>query len=73
MSRDNLRLAREAGCTIYEANVRGDFLDRFAALVAATERERILDVLLEMHKNAQGQHNFYLHTVVHLRSLGEQK
>lgn len=36
---DIIHMAREAGCTTNEANAWGGFLERFAALVAAAERE----------------------------------
>ena len=40
MTRDEItRMAREAGCTANEANAWCGFLERFAALVAAAERE----------------------------------
>ena len=40
---DIIRMAREAGCTVNEANAWGGFLERFAALVAAAEREACAD------------------------------
>ena len=46
-------------------------LDRFAKLIAAKERERIFDLLHEMHAKEKGRHNYYLHAVVTLREKGE--
>ena len=46
-------------------------LNRFAQLVAAKERERIFDLLHEMHVKEKGRHNHYLHAVVTLREKGE--
>ena len=40
----------------------------FAKLVAAKEHERLFDMLHEMHVKAKGQHNYYLHAVVHIRA-----
>jgi len=31
------------------------------------ERERIFTELHRMHENASGQHNYYLHAVMHIR------
>ena len=42
-------------------------LNRFAKLVAAKERERIFDMLHEMHAKEKGRHNHYLHAVVTLK------
>jgi len=32
------------------------------------ERERLFDMLHEMHVRTKGQHNYYLHAVVHIRA-----
>ena len=50
---DIIRMAREAGCTVNEANAWSGFLERFAALVAAAEREagqKWFDAVTAQHK-----------------------
>ena len=47
------------------------YCEAFAKLAAAKERERIFDMLHEMHAKAKGQHNHYLHAVVTLKQRGE--
>ena len=42
-------------------------IETFAKLVAEKERERIFDLLHEMHVQAKGRHNHYLHAVVTLK------
>lgn len=39
----------------------------YAKKVVAAERERLLDILKEMHMKTHGSHNYYLHAAVHLR------
>ena len=46
-------------------------IEEFTKLVADKERERIFDLLHEMHVKAKGQHNHYLHAVVTLKQRGE--
>ena len=45
-----------------------EWLETFAQAVAAKERERLFDMLHEMHVKTNGQHNYYLHAVVHIRA-----
>ena len=47
-------------------------IEAFAQLVAVKERERIFDLLHEMHVKAKGRHNHYLHAVVTLKQRGEE-
>ena len=66
MNRDDIiRMAREAG-----AERNSDFpdwsfedgpLERFAALVAATELNRCVLILERLHERSGGQYNYYLH------------
>jgi hypothetical protein len=35
------------------------------------EREKVFDMLHEMHVKANGQHNYYLHATVHIRARGK--
>ena len=73
MTQEIIDMARQAGFvekdamfrSVYLANIKD--LEAFAALAAAKERERIFDLLHEMHAKAKGQHNYYLHAVVPLK------
>jgi hypothetical protein len=69
MNRDDIiRMAKEAGGHIAELP-NGDAwmfdeaeqLERFAALVAATERDRCILILERLHERSGGQYNYYLH------------
>ena len=53
---DIIRLAREAA--FYTPVMEGELM-RFAALVAEQERQRIVDMLLDMHAKEE-RHNYYL-------------
>lgn len=46
-------------------------LERFAHFVAAAERERLFNELMEMHEKAKHSHNAYLHAVVTLREKAQ--
>ena len=63
MTQDEIiRMAREAWIEEAKASgtIREDrFLERFAALVAEAERQRTIDILMELHRKANGQHNYY--------------
>ena len=58
---DIIRMAHEAGFgpkknddhVLYKA------LECFAALVAEAERQRTVDILMQLHRNANGEHNYY--------------
>lgn len=57
MNRDTvIALAREAA--FYTPVMEGELM-RFAALVAEQERQRIVDMLLDMHAKEE-RHNYYL-------------
>ena len=65
-SADIIRMAREAG--LGDTGVRAGFiffqpgtdgLERFAALVAAAERKRIIQFLTEMQRQVGDGHNHY--------------
>ena len=51
---DIIRMAREAGLVNWEATAYANELERFAALVASAERERILDICKEGLWDAEG-------------------
>ena len=51
---DIIRMAREAGLVDWEATAYANELERFAALVASAERERILDICKEGLWDAEG-------------------
>ena len=53
---DIIQLAREAA--FYTPVMEGELM-RFAALVAEQERQRIVDMLLDMHAKEE-RHNYYL-------------
>ena len=65
-----IELAKQAGFEEHQAKFDTRF-EPFAKLVADKERERIFDLLHEMHVKAKGQHNHYLHAVVTLKQRGE--
>ena len=77
-SKKILEMAKEAG---FEFNSVGgtftsgyleDYLQRFANLVAAAERERVTEMLNYLNMKAQPYHNFYRHAAVELnRKAGE--
>jgi hypothetical protein len=60
---DIIRLANEAGLWLdSEGNIAGGQLDsapRFAALVAAAERERLAAKFMEMHNAQQHRNNYF--------------
>jgi hypothetical protein len=60
-----IRIAKEAGYVELanddSAMYPGDFFERFAALVAAAERERCILILERLHERSGGQYNYYLH------------
>ncbi len=57
MTRDEVTaLAREAA---FHTPVQEDELMRFAALVAAAERERLHDKFMEIHKSQQHSNNYW--------------
>ena len=51
---DIIRMAREAGLVNWEATAYANELERFAALVASAERERILNICKEGLWDAEG-------------------
>ncbi len=72
MNRDDIiRMAKEADAEItnyinyvFDENVvlfGVDQLERFAALVAATELNRCVLILERLHERSGGQYNYYLH------------
>ena len=42
-------------------------LKLLAALVREDEREKLFEELMEMHREANGQHNYYQYAVIQLR------
>ena len=51
-----IELVKEAG--FYKLPV-DERLERFAALVRAEERKRTVKILMELHRKANGEHNYY--------------
>jgi len=68
---DIIAMAREAGIRNDCDGIwcDADQLKRFAALVAAAEREACCDLLEGMHVAGTGSHNYYLHAATELRRL----
>ena len=57
---DIIRMAQEAGLFVPQAGIpENGALMRFAALVAAAERERIIQFLREMQRVVGDAHNHY--------------
>ena len=64
-----IEMTREAGIDEWETGSdtartasqtrRLNRLERFAALVREDEREKIFEELMAMHREANGQHNYY--------------
>ena len=74
MTRDDIiRMAREAGlydCIVFgRIESKDTVIERFAALVAAAERDGCCDLLEGMHVAGTGSHNYYLHAATELRRL----
>lgn len=61
MTRDDIiSMAREAGLTVCRDEwVFGEMLERFTAIVAAAERQRLHDRFMEMHKSQQHSNNYW--------------
>ena len=60
MTRDDIiRMAREAGLWPAVTDVFPKELERFAALVAAAERERLAAKFMEMHNAQQHRNNYF--------------
>jgi hypothetical protein len=68
-SEEIIRMARVAGVYLTKIGYEFDTDDlcRFAALVAEAEREKIFKELMDMHRAANGQHNYYQYAVMQLR------
>lgn len=56
---DIIRMAREAGLWPAVTDVFPKELERFAALVAAAERERLASKFMEMHNGQQHRNNYF--------------
>jgi len=64
MTRDDIiRMAREAGAErnsdFHDWSFDDNQLERFAALVAAAERERLAAKFMEMHNSQQHRNNYF--------------
>ena len=60
MTRDDIiRMAREAEFKEGEIALMGDNFIRFAALVAAAERERLATKFMEIHNAQQHRNNYF--------------
>ena len=66
---DIIRMAREADVWVAGQEPYQTQLERFAALVAAAERDGCCDLLEGMHVAGTGSHNYYLHAATELRRL----
>ena len=53
-----IKLAKEAGLPCQHPDWTEGY-ERFAALVRAEERKRTVEILMELHHKANGQHNYY--------------
>lgn len=51
----------------YSAKFSENQMREYAKKAVEAERERLLDILKEMHMKTNGSHNYYLHAAVHLR------
>ena len=70
-----IEMAREAGIDWHRHwnDDESNRLERFAALVAAAEREACCNLLEGMHVVGTGSHNYYLHAATELRRLRDTK
>ena len=69
MTQDDIpSMAREAGFYVDENgdilegdnySIQTDLIERFAALVAKSERDRCVDILMRLHERSAGSHNYY--------------
>lgn len=61
MTRDEIiRMAEQCGIPEFENNEsQADNIIRFAALVAAAERQRLHDKFMEIHKSQQHSNNYW--------------
>ncbi len=60
MTRDEIiRMAREAGCALWEDGSVSPAIERFAALVAAAERQRLHDKFMHIHYSQQHSNNYW--------------
>lgn len=60
MTRDEIiRMAREAGCALWEDGSVSPAIERFAALVAAAERQRLHDKFMQIHHSQQHSNNYW--------------
>lgn len=66
---DIIRMAREAGISQSHAEGMTDFLERFAALVAAAEREACVKVCDEVGDRDRDSHAWY--AAVAIRARGQ--
>ena len=68
---DIIRMARDVGFSDGEIDTCQLMFERFAAIVASAERDRIFGDLLKMHEMAKSQHNYFLHAVLTLKAKGQ--
>ena len=68
MTQEIIEMARQAGWSVwFSDDGEKEMIEAVAKLAAAKERERIFDMLHEMHAKEKGRHNYYLHAVVTLK------
>ena len=68
-----IQMAREAGCTANEANAWGSFLEVFAAIVAAAEREACAKVCDDIDTEYEGEDVLATWCAAAIRARGETK
>jgi hypothetical protein len=70
---DIIRMAREVGASAFDQTVVFTYEEaaRFAALVAAAERARIIKMLREMHENVKPMHNYYAYAANCIEAMEE--
>jgi hypothetical protein len=68
---DIIRMAREAYGDWFPNTPPPQELERFAALVAAAERARIIKMLRDMHDNVKPMHNYYAYAANCIEAMEE--
>ena len=67
MTQDEIiRMARDAGLYNVKYPTTSE-IERFAALVAKATKAQLFKELMDMHRTANGQHNYYQYAVIQLR------
>ena len=56
---DDKAKEHQPNCIFHTHHMVDELLQRFAALVAAAERQRIADLLMKQHEQARERHNYW--------------